>query len=116
VKRKLLLANLVLLALTGAAALHLRREWTDADAREQAVLQQRIKPVPAPPITPLRPAEPVKAAGYIDIAQKMLFSKDRNPTVVIEPPAPPPPKPMPALPLFHGLLDLGDGAVLPARR
>jgi hypothetical protein len=109
VKRKLLLANLVLLALCVAAVTHLRREWIDADAREQAVLQQRIKPVPPPPMTPLHPLEAVKAAGYTDIAQKMLFSKDRNPVVVIEPPAPPPPKPMPPLPLFHGVVDLGEG-------
>jgi hypothetical protein len=111
VKRRLLLANLALLILAGVVTLNLRRQWIDADAREQAVLQQRIKPVPAPPLPALHAAEPVKAAGYIDIAQKMLFSKDRNPTVVIEPPPPPPPKPMPALPLFHGIVDLGEGAV-----
>ena len=60
-------------------------------------------------MAPLASAAPVKAAGYIDIAQKMLFSKDRNPTVVVEPPPPPKPKPMPPLPVFHGLVDIGDG-------
>jgi hypothetical protein len=109
VKRKLLLANLALLTLSVAAALHLRRDWLDADAREQAILRQRIKALPAPPLLALHAADSLRAASYFDIAQKMLFSKDRNPTVIIEPPAPPPPKPMPALPLFHGLLDLGDG-------
>ncbi|HTQ57582.1 MAG TPA: hypothetical protein VMI94_24100 [Bryobacteraceae bacterium] len=110
-KRKLLLTNLALLVLSGAVTWHLRQEWKAAAVREQTVLRRRLKPAPAPPMTPLRTLEPVKAAGYIDIAQKMLFSKDRNPTVVIEPPPPPKPKPMPALPLFHGMLDLGDGPV-----
>lgn len=108
-KRRLLLANLVLIALSVAAAVHLRREWMDANARQQAILQRKVKPGAPPPMTPLPPAESVKAAGYSEIAQKTLFSKDRNPTVVIEPPAPPPPKPVPALPLFHGLVDLGEG-------
>jgi hypothetical protein len=109
VKRKLLLANLALLALSVAGGVHLRRAWTEARGREQAVLRKRIHPAPPPPISPLPAAAPVKADGYSDIAQKMLFSKDRNPVVVVE--APPPPKvvPMPPLPLFHGVLDLGDG-------
>ena len=108
-KRKLLLANLALLALAAAGAVHLRQEWIEARVREQAVLRKRIQPAPPPRMTPLAATEPVKAAGYNDIAQKMLFSKDRNPVVVVEPPPAPKPIPMPALPLFHGVLDLGDG-------
>jgi hypothetical protein len=47
------------------------------------------------------------------VAQKMLFSKDRNPNVPIEPPPPPPPKPkMPALPVYYGQIGLGDPVVL----
>jgi hypothetical protein len=109
-KRKLLIANLVLLGLAATLAVHLRREWLEARTREQVVLQQRIKPVPPPPIGALPAGDPVRAAGYADIAQKTLFSKDRNPDVIVEVPAPPPPKPMPPLPVFHGLLNLGDGA------
>jgi hypothetical protein len=109
VKRKLLLANLALLALSVGGGVHLRREWTEARESEQAVLRKRIQPVPPPPMSPLPAIEPVKAAGYNDIAQKMLFSKDRNSVVVVEPPPPPKVVPMPALPLFHGVLDLGDG-------
>jgi hypothetical protein len=92
-----------------AGAVHLRREWTEARAREQAVLLKRIRPVPPPPCPPLPATEPVKAADYNDIAQKMLFSKDRNPVVVVEPPPAPKVVPMPALPLFHGVVNLGDG-------
>ena len=109
VKRKLLLANLALLALCAAGGVHLRREWTESRAREEAVLLKRIQPAAPPPMAPLPATEPVKAAGYNDIAQKMLFSKDRNSVVVVEPPPLPKPIPMPALPLFHGMLDLGDG-------
>lgn len=108
-KRKLLFANVTLLALSAAGVVHLRREWTEARAREQAVLQQRIQPVPAPPNPPRPATVAVRAADYGDIAQKMLFSKDRNPVVVVEPPPAPKPVPMPALPLFHGVLNLGDG-------
>jgi len=109
VKRKLLFANLALLALSVAGGMRLRRAWTEARAHDEAVLRKRIQPAPAPPLAPLPVTEPVKAAGYSDIAQKMLFSKDRNPEVVIEPPPPPKPVPMPALPLFHGVVDFGDG-------
>lgn len=108
-KRKLLLANLVLVALGVAGAVHLRREWLDARAEEQAVLEKRIRPVPAAPWPPLPPVTPVRPADYGEIAQKMLFSKDRNPVVVVEPPPKPKEVPMPPLPLFHGLVDFGDG-------
>lgn len=108
-KRKLLFLNFVLIVLITATAIRLHSQWVEARISEQAVLQQRIKPAPAPPLTPLPAAEAVKASTYSDIAEKMLFSKDRNATVTIEAPAPPPPKPMPPLPVFHGLLNLGDG-------
>ena len=110
-KRKLLLANLALLALSVAGGMHLRREWTEAHAREGDVLRKRMRLAPPPPISPLPAAAPVKADGYSDIAQKMLFSRDRNPVVVVEPPPPPKVVPMPPLPLFHGVVDLGDGAM-----
>ena len=108
-KRKLLLANLALLAFATAGAVHLRREWVEAHTREQAVLEKRIQPAPPPRMPAPAAIEPVKAAGYNDIAQKMLFSKDRNPVVVVEPPPAPKVVPMPALPLFHGVVNLGDG-------
>jgi len=108
-RRKLLLLNLALIVVIAAGGVRLRQQWQDARARERAVLRQRVRPAPPPAAPALPAAEPVKPAGYIDIAQKMLFSKDRNPTVAVEPVKPPPPKPMPPLPVFHGLLNLGDG-------
>lgn len=108
-KQKLILANVVLVALCVAGVVRLRRAWVDARAQEQVVLQKHLAPIAPPPLRPVPAPEPVKAAEYNDIAQKMLFSKDRNPVVVVEPPPPPKVVPMPALPLFHGVVNLGDG-------
>ncbi|MFN7995701.1 MAG: hypothetical protein U0Q18_18975 [Bryobacteraceae bacterium] len=108
-KRKLFLASALLLAASAVIAMRVRQDWLDAQAREQAILRARVKPAPVPPIAKTPPEPPVKPAAYIDIAQKMLFSRDRNPTVIVDAPPPPKPKPMPPLPVFHGMLDLGDG-------
>ncbi len=44
---------------------------------------------------------------------KDLFHPSRNPDVPVElPPPPPPPPPMPALPRFHGQMNLGDGLMV----
>jgi hypothetical protein len=43
----------------------------------------------------------------------MLFAKDRNPNVPVEPPPPPPVKPpLPPLPAYYGQMTLGDPVVL----
>ncbi len=109
--RRLVLLNVVLLALTVLAAWQLRREWEAARARESAMLGKAMRPVPPPPAGEAEPAPPLTAAGYIEIAEKMLFTKDRNPVVVVEAAPAPPPKPMPELPVFHGAMNLGDGPV-----
>ena len=63
------------------------------------------------PAVPAKPA-PFQATNYNDVAQKTLFSKDRNPNVeIVAPPPPPPPPPMPALPKVYGVLGLPSGAV-----
>jgi hypothetical protein len=88
VKRKLWAADLVLLALSAAGVVHLRREWMEARAHRRAVLHKRFQPMPALATT-LPPVEaPVKVAGYADIARKMLFSEDRSSAVAIELPPP----------------------------
>lgn len=105
-RRRLLLANLALLALATGAAWRLHRQWLEARHRERLVLGRALKPLPPPLITPLPAVPPVRAASYAEVAEKMLFSRDRNPTVVIEKP---PEKPLPPLPLLYGVMDLGDG-------
>lgn len=105
-KRRLLLLDLALLALVAVAGWRLRQQWLEARHREQTVLGRGWKPLPPPPMTPAPMPEPLRAAQYAEVAEKMLFSRDRNPTVIIEKP---PEKPLPPLPLLYGVMDLGDG-------
>jgi hypothetical protein len=105
-RKKLLLLDLVLLALATVVCSRVRDAWLEARKREAVVLGQKLKPAPAPPFAPLPAGPPVTAAAFADVAQKTLFSADRNPTVVIEVV---PEKPMPPLPLFHGAMDIGSG-------
>jgi len=107
-KNKLLLLNAALLVAIGAGVWRLREAWVAARAREVAVLGRRVTPksmvsAPAGPRI-----EPVLATSYAEIAEKMLFAKDRNPTVVVEV-KPEPPKPMPKLPALYGVMNLLDG-------
>jgi hypothetical protein len=94
----------------------MRLRWLAAQAHETVILRQTVQPrgIFAPRPTP--PVKPAAAADYLEVAQKMLFSKDRNPTAAIEVPAvkpPPPEPPMPPLPNFHGMMDLfGDSVII----
>ena len=109
-KRKLILLNLVLVALIAAAAWRLRVDWLAAKEHEKIMLGRKIKPVAPPEHVPLPHVQPVMPAQYIEIANKDLFTKERNPTIVVEQPKVevPPPKPMPPLPVVRGILNL-DG-------
>lgn len=114
--RKIALLNLALLALIGLLVWQLRVRRQEAAAKEQAVLlkEARKQALLAPP--PPAPVPPVAPAEYIDTVQKMLFSKDRNPNVIVEvpPPAPPPPPPpvMPPLPRYFGQIHFGGDPVV----
>jgi len=108
-KRKLLLLNVALALLLIYAGRQLRQTYQAAKAREAATLARQVRPAPPPPFTPLPPAPPVVAGGYSEIVQQMLFDRSRNPTVPVELPPPPPPKPVPPLPVYHGMMNLGDG-------
>lgn len=105
-RRKLLLLNLALLVLIAAAGYRLRLGWLEARSREALALSQKMKLATLAPASAPVPAQPIAPAAYIDVAQKMLFTKDRNPTVVLDVA---PPKPMPPLPVAYGVLDLGNG-------
>ena len=113
-RRRLLLLDVVLVALVAYAGWQVWQAHLRAKARESAMLGRKVKPDPPPPFTPLPAQKPVVAGGYADIAQQTLFDKSRNPTVVVElppPPAPPPPKPMPPLPVYHGQMNIGGETV-----
>ena len=64
--------------------------------------------LPPPPVVQPKPATP---AEYLDVAQKMLFSKDRNPNVVIEAPPAKPDPPLPPLPSYYGQMAFGTPVV-----
>jgi hypothetical protein len=115
--RKVLLLNLALLALIGVLVWQLRLRRRAAEAHEHAVIdkggQSRALLAPPPPA----PVSPVAPAEYIDSVQKMLFAKDRNPNVIVDPPPPPkpapPPPPMPALPRYYGQIHFcGDPEII----
>ena len=110
--RRLVLLNLALLALAGALVWTLRSNWIQSTARQRAVLQRKVaaRAVLPPPALPAVKA--VAPAEYIDVAGKMLFSKDRNPTVVVEPPKPAPEPVMPALPSYHGQMAFAEPVIL----
>jgi hypothetical protein len=109
--RKILALNLGLLVLLGTLAWMLRVHWREARARELATLSRPARgkaqlppPLPAPP-------QPAVPADYLDVAQKTLFSKDRNPNVIIETAPAPPPKPEeppPPRPAYYGQMELGE--------
>jgi hypothetical protein len=107
--RKLLILDVVLAAVAVYAGFQFRGQWLAAKAREAAIANRKPNPLPAPQFTPLATAPPVLSAGYAEIAQKLLFDRSRNSTVVVEVPPPPPPKPMPPLPAYHGMMNIGDG-------
>jgi len=106
--RRLMLLNLILLGLAAAGIWRLRIAWRSETVREAAVTKKPAKPLPPAQMATTAAASPVRPADYIDIAAKDLFTRDRNPTIVVETKAPPP-KVMPPLPLFHGVMNLGDG-------
>ncbi len=105
-KKKLLVLDLALAATVVILAAQVRDRWFEARKREQVVLGRKPEPVPAPPFAPLPPVTPVRSADYAAVVEKNLFSADRNPVVIVKVV---PPKPMPDLPVFYGVMDLGEG-------
>ena len=112
-RRRLWLINLFLLALIAIAAVELREQWYKAREREREVLSRIVPLKPgAPPALEPRPAN-LSPLSYIDVAQRILFSKDRNPTPIPPPPPPapaPPKEPVP--PVAYGVLMLGDPMIM----
>jgi hypothetical protein len=108
VRKKLLLLDLALAAVAVVLALQVRDKWFEARKREQVVLGQKVAPLPAPPFKPLPQAASLRPSEYAAVAEKFLFSADRNSTVIVEVKAVKP-KIMPALPVYFGVMDLGEG-------
>ncbi len=109
--RKIVWINLVLLASLGWGAVELRRRWLEADRNANTTLRPGAGALPATAASP-PPAPPAPALGvaqYFEVAERLLFAKDRNPMVVVEQKQEAPPKPMPDLPSVYGVMDLGMG-------
>jgi len=107
-KRRLWLLN-VLLAVALVLLGHvLRQHWQEAHLREQKILRAKIPPAPPPPMPPRPMVQKLQPTSYLDVAQKVLFSRDRNPDVIPDPPKPPPPPPpVPPFPVAHGVMIWG---------
>jgi hypothetical protein len=101
---KLRLLDVALLVLVGLLFWQLRREWIDSHVRDEALLHRSLPATQVPGLTPLDKVDPTTAAAYADVATKDLFSEDRNPNVVVEPPKPEPEKPPPPFPVAHGVM------------
>lgn len=105
-RRNLIVLNLLLLALCALAAwrfLDYRRERL---AEQTRFLHRREAGLP-PPVVLVSPVpEPAVSSAYVEVAQKLLLSPDRNPDVIIDVVAP---KPMPPLPRAYGAINFGEG-------
>jgi hypothetical protein len=108
-KPKLIALNVCLIAAIGAIAWQARLRWDAAQAQRQSHLHAVVKPAAAPPVKAAPKPDPAPASKYLDVATKDLFSKDRNPNVVVETPKVEPPKPMPPLPVVFGVMGLPSG-------
>jgi hypothetical protein len=105
---KLRLLDLALLVVAGLLYWHLRSEWIGSRARDLALLHGALPATRVPGLAPLDKVNAVSAADFVDVATKNLFSKDRNPNVIVDPPPPPKEKPQPPFPVAHGVM-LWDG-------
>ncbi len=110
--RKVMLLNVLLVALALWLGWTLRAKWLDEEAHRRDMLKQAIRSVTVPPPPPSPAVQRPVAAEYLEVAQRTLFTKDRNPNVEIPiPPAPPPPPPVPPLPVYRGQMAIGEPVV-----
>lgn len=106
--RKLRLLDVVLLVMAGLLFWRLRVEWNQSRSRDVALLHNALPAARVPGLAPLENVGPISVVDFAEVALKDLFSQDRNPNVIVDPPKPPPPKPQPPFPVAHGVM-LWDG-------
>lgn len=105
-RRNLLALDLLLLALCGLGGWRFKEFQRERLAEQAKFLQRREVAVATPVVLMPQPLAAVAAGPYLEVAQKLLLSADRNPTVILDVV---PPKVMPALPRAYGAMDLGEG-------
>jgi hypothetical protein len=108
VNRNLLLLDAALLV----AVIFVGSQFRGLYRQSQLRRSQPISAV-APPVSPVafQPSATarVQVANYSLAIRQLLLDRSRNPEVSIEPgPAPAPEPPMPALPVYHGRMNLAD--------
>jgi hypothetical protein len=116
VKRRLLFLNLLLLIVLAWIGFRFREVHNAARERETRVLGQSIKDEKYPPLPAAPPVAPIVAANFLMVAERMVLSKDRNSTVIIEPPPVVEKPPMPPLPVAHGLMMMGEPGIILSER
>lgn len=102
-----MLLNLLLVALLGAAGWQLRERWRETRQKQDAQLKRLVPSPPTPAVPVVEGVKPVDAPSYSEVAMKMVFSKDRNPNVIIEEVPPPKPDPVPEFPSVYGVMEIG---------
>ncbi len=101
--------NLLLVVAIGAIVWQGRLQLHQAQLKRRQNLNVALKPVATPPPTPAPKPDAAQPVKYADVATKNLFSKDRNPNVIVDPPKVEVAKPMPPLPVVYGVLGLPSG-------
>lgn len=106
---RLLLLNALLLGGIAMASLRLM-ELNEQTARREQMVHDAAPSLPKAKGTNAVPApERTMGTNYLDIAARLLFSKDRNPAVII---TPPPVKPTPQFPLAYGVLMIANPPII----
>ncbi|HEY3743271.1 MAG TPA: hypothetical protein VGL53_25670 [Bryobacteraceae bacterium] len=105
--RRLFYLNALLLLISIGLGTRLRMLWSDARQREDMVRLNGERRLIYRGSAPAPQVQAVNATAYSDIAMRTLFSKDRNPTVIVDvvPPAPEPP--VPPFPKSNGVMMFG---------
>ncbi len=111
-KRKLMALNLVLIAMLGFVWYRFQQTRQANAQREARVLGERVPNKRYPALARIPPVAPTVAANYLDVAQRMLLARDRNPTVIIDPEPVKAKPPMPPMPVVHGLMTLGEPGII----
>ena len=105
-RRNLFALDLLLLALCGLGVWRFTESRRERQAEQESFLKRHELAVPAPVVLMPPKLAPTTAGPYVEVAQKLLLSADRNPSVILDVV---PPKVMPALPRAYGAFDLGEG-------
>lgn len=103
--RNLLALDLLLLALCGLAVWRFNESRRERLVEQANFLRRSEVAVPAPVVLMPQPLAPVAAGHYLEVAQNLLLSIDRNPSVILDVV---PPKVMPPLPRAYGAMSFGD--------